>query len=57
MSKNHTLLFDVEEIEKKTSWLVDKTESANELEQEMLIEGRQWTETILEKPHQTGGGE
>jgi hypothetical protein len=47
--KTYTLLYDVEEIEKKLSGILAKTESANTLMDEMRKEAQEWVKTGLEK--------
>jgi hypothetical protein len=46
--KTFTLLYDVEEIEKRTSGLMEKTLSADFLKKEMQKEAQEWIKTSLE---------
>lgn len=47
--KTHTLLYDVEEIEKKISGILAKTQSADILMEEMRKEAQEWIKIRLEK--------
>lgn len=46
--KTFTLLYDVDDIEKKTAGLLEKTKSADGLMEEMRKEAREWVKTALE---------